>query len=109
MVPPIRMYIPIGFEPTGPFRAVRFKLRVSLSYSLKLYTCFHQLPAPDLLCPRKSASIAFMHLTQKPPNGGFCVKWCAILCSYRTNFYDDFKKIIRKVKTYHNKILMFSI
>lgn len=35
-------------------------------------------------------------------------RWCEILCNYWANFYDDFKKIIRKVKTYHNKILMFS-
>ena len=31
-----------------------------------------------------------------------------LLCNYRTHFYDDFQKLTKKVKTYHNKILMFS-
>lgn len=26
-------------------------------------------------------------------------KWCAILCSYRTDFYEDFKWLIRKIET----------
>ena len=27
-------------------------------------------------------------------------KWCAILCNYRTNEYDDFKELIRKIEMF---------
>lgn len=26
-------------------------------------------------------------------------KWCAILCTYRTNGYEDFKALIKKIET----------
>lgn len=35
---------------------------------------------------KKSAKIAEIH------------KWCAILCTYRTNEYEDFKEMIRKIE-----------
>ena len=27
-------------------------------------------------------------------------KWCGLLCSYRTNFYEEFKRLIRKIETF---------
>ena len=30
-------------------------------------------------------------------------KWCAILCTYRTNFYDDFKLLSRKIDMFEMK------
>ncbi len=27
-------------------------------------------------------------------------KWCAILCNYRTNEYEDFKELIRKIEMF---------
>lgn len=27
-------------------------------------------------------------------------KWCAILCDYRTNEYEDFKQLIRKIELF---------
>ena len=29
-------------------------------------------------------------------------KWCAILCSYRTTFYEDFKQLIRKIELFED-------
>ncbi len=29
-------------------------------------------------------------------------KWCAILCSYRTKNYEDFKQLIRKIETFED-------
>lgn len=31
------------------------------------------------------------------------LKWCAILCSYLTKFYEDFKELIRKIELFENK------
>ena len=31
-------------------------------------------------------------------------KWCAILCSYRTNGYDDFKELIRKIEMFEDSV-----
>ena len=31
-------------------------------------------------------------------------KWCAILCSYRTDEYDDFKEVIRKMELFEDSI-----
>ena len=32
-------------------------------------------------------------------------KWCAILCSYRTNEYEEFKRLIRKIELFEDSIL----
>lgn len=29
-------------------------------------------------------------------------KWCAILCSYRTKFYEDFKELSRKIELFRD-------
>ena len=34
--------------------------------------------------------------TKKAPQKVLFIKWCAILCDYRTNFYDEYKKISDK-------------
>lgn len=31
------------------------------------------------------------------------LSWCAILCNYRTNFYDDFKTLSRKIDMFEMK------
>ncbi|MCI5544682.1 MAG: hypothetical protein MR368_04330 [Azospirillum sp.] len=33
-------------------------------------------------------------------------KWCAILCAYRTNEYDDFKQLTREVELFEDNINM---
>ena len=32
-------------------------------------------------------------------------KWCAILCDYRTNFYNDFKLLSRKIDMFSESLL----
>ena len=32
-------------------------------------------------------------------------KWCAILCNYRTTFYDDFKTLAKKIELFDESLL----
>ena len=41
---------------------------------------------------KKSAKIAEIH------------KWCAILCSYRTNEYDEFNDLARKIELFNDHL-----
>lgn len=34
-------------------------------------------------------------------------KWCAILCSYRTNKYENFKELCRKVDLFEDNLNMY--
>ena len=31
-------------------------------------------------------------------------KWCAILCTYRTNEYEEFKRLIRKIELFDESL-----
>lgn len=35
--------------------------------------------------------------TKKAPQKVLFIKWCAILCEYRTNFYDEYKQLKEKI------------
>ena len=40
--------------------------------------------------------------TKKAPQKVLFIKWCAILCSYRTKFYEDFKELSRKIELFRD-------
>ena len=42
---------------------------------------------------------------KKAPLRRLSDKWCAILCNYRTNEYDDFKELIRKIELFEDSVL----
>lgn len=41
--------------------------------------------------------------TKKAPQKVLFIKWCAILCAYRTKEYGYFKELIRKIELFENK------
>ena len=42
--------------------------------------------------------------TKKTPQKVLFIKWCAILCTYRTEFYEDFKELIRKIELFNESL-----
>ena len=40
--------------------------------------------------------------TKKEPQKVLFIKWCAILCDYRTKDYEEFKELIRKIDLFED-------
>ena len=42
-----------------------------------------------------------IHIKKAPFNGAF-LKWCEILCNYRTENYDEFKQLTKKIELFED-------
>lgn len=40
--------------------------------------------------------------TKKAPQKVHFNKWCSLLCDYRTNYYEDFKGLSRKIEAFRD-------
>ena len=45
--------------------------------------------------------------TKKAPQKVLFIKWCAMLCDYRTNKYENFKELCRKVDLFEDNLNMY--
>lgn len=57
--------------------------------------------------PQKLGQISTCFKTKKSAKIAEIHKWCAILCTYRTRNYEDFKKLSRQIEMFEDSQNMY--